>query len=207
MTKRSAGSAAADAPAAPARASAEEYPEDKGKGNLPRGPFALLSLASLGLLFVCTLSGFMMVMQEARNDGGVLFDTHALALGRWAEENVHPRAVMMHSDWHAQPTLSLAGRPSLVAYFGWVSNHGYNANERLGDRDYVLKNALKDSDEHAHFLLRRWGVRYVVGDNMPRHPRKAGADPDLYLDGKLKRVFQSGHYELFQVQGYDSLPS
>jgi hypothetical protein len=34
-----------------------------------------------------------------------------------------------------------------VAYFGWVSNHGYNANERLGDRDYVIKEMLKDQDD------------------------------------------------------------
>ena len=47
----------------------------------------------------------------------------------------------------------MAGRPSLVAYYGWVSNHGYNANERLGDRDYVLDN-VRDSDPHALALLR-----------------------------------------------------
>jgi hypothetical protein len=53
----------------------------------------------------------------------------------------------MHSNSHVQPSASLAARPSLVAYFGWVSNHGYNANERLGDRDYVIKEMLKDQDD------------------------------------------------------------
>ncbi len=54
--------------------------------------------------------------------------------------------VVMHSNQHVQPSASLAARPSLVAYFGWVSNHGYNANERLGDRDTVIRDLLQDDN-------------------------------------------------------------
>ncbi len=98
-----------------------------------------------------------------------------------------------------QPSGAIAGRPSLVAYYGWVSNHGYNANDRLGDRDYVLDN-VRDSDERALELLRKWGVAYVLGEHLRRHEHAPGnADPDLYLDGKLRRVYRAGRYELFQV--------
>ena len=101
-------------------------------------------------------------------------------------------------QYHVQPSGAVAGRPSLVAYYGWVSNHGYNANDRLGDRDYVLDN-VRDSDARSLELLRKWGVAYVLGENLRRHEHAAGADPDLYLDGKLRRVYRAGRYELFQV--------
>ena len=63
-------------------------------------------------------------------------------------DNTGRSDVVMHSNQHVQPSASLAARPSLVAYFGWVSNHGYNANERLGDRDAVIRDLLQD-DNHV----------------------------------------------------------
>ncbi len=65
-----------------------------------------------------------------------------------------------------------------------------------------MDNALKDSDPHAYDLLRKWGVRYVLGEYIRKHPRGPGADPQLYLDGKLRRVHQEGRYECFEVLGY-----
>ena len=106
----------------------------------------------------------------------------------------------MHSNYHVQPSSAIAGRPSLVSYYGWVSNHGYNSHERLGDRDYVMDNALKDSDEHAYNLCRKWGVRYIVGENMRTHQR--AQESDLYLDGKLRKVHQVGRFILLEVLGY-----
>ena len=144
----------------------------------------------------------MMLLNEyndAAYRGGSLLDEEALEMGAWIRRKVPQRAVVMHSNYHVQPSSAVAGRPSLVAYYGWVSNHGYNANERLGDRDYVLDN-VRDSDPHALALLRKWGVRYVLGEHLRRHEHAdAAADPDLYLDGKLRRVHRSGRYELFEV--------
>ena len=76
---------------------------------------------------------------------------------------------------------------------------GYNGNDRLGDRDYIMDNALKDSDEHAYNLCLKWGVRYILGHYMRKHGRAPGAPRDLFLDGKLRLVHQEGGYELFEV--------
>jgi hypothetical protein len=168
-------------------------------------------------------------------------------------ENTGRSDVVMHSNQHVQPSASLAARPSLVAYFGWVSNHGYNANERLGDRDTVIRDLLQDDNPvrcaggtrargcgaGAHpfpltlpryttrprqdtvYLLHKWGVRYVVTENVHRHDRpserawreaKAAAergeavegpafDADVYLNGAVTRVFRAGRFDVFRVTG------
>ncbi|RYE83851.1 MAG: hypothetical protein EOO65_03250 [Methanosarcinales archaeon] len=113
---------------------------------------------------------------------------------------------------------------------GWMWSHGYNYHERHRDREAIMANALKDSDQHAYNLMRRWGVRYVLGENMHRHHRpsedayrqalaeKAAQpdnpdlyvphfDADMYLDGMLKRVASAGRFEVFEVLGYNSIPN
>ena len=108
-------------------------------------------------------------------------------------------------------------------------SHGYNYYDRDRDRQYVINNALKDHDPEAYNAMRRWGVRYVQGEFLARHPRPRQAeyeaamarkranpndksivvprfDPDLYLDGQLKRVFSQGRYDILEVQGYGGPP-
>ncbi len=110
-----------------------------------------------------------------------------------------------------------------MAYNGWMWSHGYNYYERDRDRAAMLENALKDSDPHAYGIMRRWGVRYVLGEWLPRHHRpneqayneaKAAGlappnnfNPDLYLDGQLKRVFSAGRYDVLEVLGYGFPPT
>jgi hypothetical protein len=69
---------------------------------------------------------------------------------------------------------------------------------------------------------RRWGIRYILGEWLPKHHRPsqqayedaqaAGQplppyDPDLYLDGQLKRVFSAGRFDLLEVLGYGFPPN
>jgi hypothetical protein len=176
-----------------------------GAGGVAEVVFAhLFRLASVPLFLLMTLSGFMMLLQEyydGQGGGGVLLDDDAIRMAAWIRGHTSPGSVVLHSNYHVQPSGALAGRPSLVAYYGWVSNHGYNANERLGDRDYVLDNALKGSDPRAVELLRKWGVKYVLGEGMRRHARtpEEARDPALFLDGNLRHAHTDGRYELYEV--------
>lgn len=68
-----------------------------------------------------------------------------------------------------------------------------------------MDNAMKDSDPGAYNALRRWGVRYVVGENMAHHGG-AGAR-ELYLDNQLKRVYTRGRFEVLEVLGYGFPPT
>lgn len=93
------------------------------------------------------------------------------AAGAFLSTTAHPRAVVLHRDHHVMPSGLLAGRPSLLAYTGWMTSHGYNFGERDRDRTHVLTHALRDADARAEAALRRWGVSYVVGEWIPRAPR------------------------------------
>ena len=137
-------------------------------------------------------------------------------------DKVPPKAVILHRDIHIMPSSCLAGRISLVAYNGWMWSHGYNYHERDKDRTYAIENALKDSDPQAYQSMRRWGVRYVLGEWLAKHTRPSqqqyedalarhAVDPstvippfdrDSFLDGQLKRIHTVGRYELLEVQGY-----
>jgi hypothetical protein len=90
-------------------------------------------------------------------------------------DNTGRSDVVMHSNQHVQPSASLAARPSLVAYFGWVSNHGYNANERLGDRDAVIRDLLQDEN---HVRAPRQGGSAAA--QRARSSRAQGSHPLLY---------------------------
>jgi hypothetical protein len=158
-----------------------------------------LAMLAIPLFILSTMSGFIMLYQESRENNGVLLDKEAINVGQWILKNTPSDAVILHSNWHVQPSGCLAGRPSLVAYYGWVSNHGYLANDRLGDRDYIMENALKDSDERADFLSRRWGVRYIVGEHMRTHKETANTRQGLFLGGKLKQVYREGRFRVLQV--------
>jgi hypothetical protein len=94
----------------------------------------------------------------------------------------------------------------------------------------------QDSDPRAVDLLRHWSVRYIVGEWIPHDGRPSEQlhwerlaewraltpaerpargfsaetppvwDAESYLDGALRRVFKSGRWEVFEVQGYEGPP-
>jgi len=77
-----------------------------------------------------------------------------------------------------------------------------------------MDNLCKDSDSYAYQLLRKWGIRYVLGEYIRKHERASQReheearsrglvhappfDPDAFLDGQVKRVHRVGRYELFK---------
>jgi hypothetical protein len=158
--------------------------------------------AAGALLVLGGVSGGAMLYQEAAAGNAPLFDADGMAVGAFFLRHTPPDAVTMHSNGHVQPSFTLAGRPSLVAYYGWVSNHGYNAGPRLTDRDYAMDHLLRASDEHALDVLRVWGVRLVVAEHARGGGDDGGGAPDghTYLDGWLHRVFRRGRYQVFEVR-------
>ncbi len=78
-----------------------------------------------------------------------------MQVGAWIRANVAPKAVMVHRDVHITPSGCLAGRPTIVAYNGWMWSHGYNYYDRDRDRNIILENCLKDSDPNAYATTRK----------------------------------------------------
>jgi hypothetical protein len=83
------------------------------------------------------------------------FPLHITQVAEFVKTNIPPKAVFVHRDVHITPVGCLSGRPTLVAYNGWMWSHGYNYYDRDRDRNYMLENALKDSDPGAYGAMRR----------------------------------------------------
>jgi hypothetical protein len=173
-------------------------------------PLALLALATIAAYgyYGCT-SGALSVLREYRLYH-VLYDRDFKSMGEYIRRHVPPKAVMMHHDIHITPVGLYGGHPSLISYNGWMWSHGYNYFDRDKDRKLAMDHMLKDSDPNAYSVLRRWGTRYVLGENPHKWPRNEDAedfDPDVYLDGNLKRVYTAGRFELFEILGYEFPPA
>jgi hypothetical protein len=216
------------------RASAQDLPGVLAASKHPSGRRALgastlaLPAVAIALFLACTTGLFMLAREYGMNH--VMLDEDQLATGAWIREHVPPKAVVLHNDIHITPSGSVAGRPSLVAYSGWMWSHGLPYGDRDRDRQKILQNALKDADPEAYGVLRRWGVRYVIGEHLPVHHRpseaahneaqaRQAANPgdasivvprfnaNEYLGGQLKAVFRRGRYIVLEVQGYGYPPS
>lgn len=160
------------------------------------------------LLYYATFSGILSIRHEFTSFH-VMYDKEGQDIGEFMRHHLPPRGVTLHDDTHLSPAGYYAGRQVLVSYTGWVSSHGYNFHARNRDREFIMPNLLKDSDPEVYTALRRWGVRYVLAERPIEHPRdtqKEGFDPDLYLDGQLKRLHQAGRYHLLEVLGYGFPP-
>ena len=169
----------------------------------------LLSFVSVGLVVFCSTSGVLSVIREYRMNNE-LYGPPEKELAEYMIANVPPKSVVLTKDDHRQAAGMLAGRPSLAGYSGWLWSHGYNFHERNVDRNHILHNLLKDDDETTYQLLRKWGVRYVVGENLPQYPRDTNQPKfhkDFYLNRRLKRIYSNHKYDLFIVLGYNHPPT
>jgi hypothetical protein len=185
----------------------------------------LAAASALALVLACTTGVFMLVRESRQYH--VLLDEDQKAVADWVSENLSPKANFLHKDVHITPTGTLAGRTALISYNGWMWSHGYNYGDRDRDRQYVLNNVFKDSDNEAYNAARRWGVRYVLCEWCTKHHRAREVeyneavarrrsdpsvplpayDPDLFLDGQMKRIFSRGRYDVIEVLGYGFPPS
>lgn len=112
-----------------------------------------LSAASVALIVFGAFSGFMCLMREY-NMHYVMGTRDMIEMGRYIRENVPPKSVMLHSDFHINPSSTFAGRPSLISFTGWMWSHGYHFHDRERDRDFIFDHLL-DEDDKAYNRMRR----------------------------------------------------
>ena len=185
-----------------AAASPRASPADRRAARSPLGFTASAALAAGAALafLLCSATGMMMIRREF-SQYHVLLDQDQINVGEWISTNLAPKANILHKDVHITPSGTLAGRTALISYNGWMWSHGYNYGDRDRDRQYVLGNCLKDHDQEAVNAMKRWGVRYVLCEWCQKHSRAPNGDPDMYLNGNLKRIYSRGRYDVLEVCG------
>ena len=143
LARSSGGAAASQRPKVPSSAGVAALPPRFTMRSLAL--VVLCAVASPVLVGLCTASGFMLLAQESRHTG-VMLDRDAIETGEWIAANTPKKAVFVHNNYHIEPSGSIAARPTLVAYYGWVSNHGYN---RCVRRSVQLRQRVLSAEKRA----------------------------------------------------------
>lgn len=111
------------------------------------------------LFFVTTLSGALDLARLARPSGLEvrMFDASDLVLAERFRSLSRPDALVLAADHHHHWVSSLAGRPVVMAYRGWL--YAYGIDVAPTERDV---RAMFLGGPDAERLLERYGVQFVV---------------------------------------------
>lgn len=121
----------------------------------------------------------------------VIFNRDAIRMGFFIKQNVEPSDVVITSSTHLNPVSSLAGRPTIVGYPGWLWTKGVAFSEREND----VRRFLADPDGWRMIVL-KYKAKYVLLDSMAAFDWKA--DKQVF-DSRFKLLFNAGQYSLYEI--------
>ncbi|PIS35298.1 MAG: hypothetical protein COT36_03195 [Parcubacteria group bacterium CG08_land_8_20_14_0_20_38_56] len=86
-----------------------------------------------------------------------IFDSKDRLLANWILENTGPGHTILNSSHHLNLVSSLAGRPVLMGYPGWLWTHGIKYQER--EKDIIL---MFSGAPEAKNLFKEYSINYVM---------------------------------------------
>jgi hypothetical protein len=196
---------------APALAKVDTMQAQARQQSVFRGRFLAMPLLLFGaplmlaVMAAGSVSGVLSLIREFRMSHE-LYGNMEKEVGEFIIKNISPKAVMVHDNNHRCPAGYIAGRPSLAGYDGWLWSHGYDYGERHNDRNFIMGKVTEVEDRAGYDKMRRWGVRYVLGENKDTHDG-SGDNKDLFNGGNVKRIFMNSRWQVFEVLGYEFPPS
>ena len=114
-----------------------------------------------------------------------------IAVGEWIAANTPKDAVILTSDWHAQPAATVGGRTLVMGYRGWLWSHGFDYGQREKDVRQMLSGGI-----YAIDLIEKYDVSYaVIGQS---ETREYGADKNFF-NSHYKRVYTAGGYVVYEI--------
>ncbi len=157
--------------------------------NKVMGILATISLFSLSIFSgVIDLTPRFLVKQE---NMPVIFDNSAVQLADFVKSNIKEGDLILTSSTHLNPVSSLAGRPVLVGYPGWLWTKGIDYSER----EWAAKTFYRNPSENKN-ILGAFNFKYVLLDNQAVNDW--GARKNIF-DSMFVKVFESGSYVLYKI--------
>jgi|GEM_PF-3145654 len=146
-------------------------------------------------LVFSTLSGIsdtMYRIQMQKENLPLIFSSNARILAEYVRSRVSEDGLILTSTHHLNPVASLAGRPVLVGYPGWLWSSGgidYSQREAEIQKFYKSPNATDP-------IFKKYPVRYILLD--PTVRSMYGTQPGD-LQKYFEPVFTAGDYILYRV--------
>ncbi|MBX4197892.1 hypothetical protein KW782_00995 [Candidatus Parcubacteria bacterium] len=122
----------------------------------------------------------------------VIFNTSDRDVAEYIIAAVPEQDLILTGDYHLNPVVSLAGRPVLVGYPGWIWTHGIAYGERLDE----IKKFYHSPNDNLNFL-EKYPIRYVMQTNQTRNDYKADVD---FFERTYEKVYNSGQYTLYKIK-------
>lgn len=126
----------------------------------------------------------------------IIFDGNARALAEFIRTNIPEDKLVLTSSTHLNPVDSLAGRPVLVGYSGWLWSRGIS----YAQREQELKRFYADPGA-AGDVLDKYDVGYIVLD--PTTLSQEWSARQEIFDRRFRLLFSHGPYRLYQVTDED----
>lgn len=157
--------------------------------NKAIGIVATISLFSLSIFSgVADLTPRFLVKEE---NMPVIFDNGAVQLADFVKSNIKEGDLILTSSTHLNPVSSLAGRPVLVGYPGWLWTKGIDYSER----EFAAKTFYRNPAENKN-IFDSFDFKYVLLDNQAVNDW--GARKSVF-DARFLKVFESGNYALYKL--------
>lgn len=121
----------------------------------------------------------------------VIFSVDAIKTANFVRNNIDDQERIVTTSTHLNPVNSLAGRPALVGYPGWLWTRGIN----YGDREANLRNFYENPNSLRNLLM-LYRARYILVDPNAIYDWKANT---AEFDKHFRLLFRQGQYSLYQL--------
>ena len=111
-------------------------------------------------------------------------------MASFIRNNVNEKDLIVTSSTHLNVVSSLAGRPVLVGYPGWLWTKGID----YGPREYDLKNFYKDPNNIG--ILTKYNAKYVLLDFQTLNDWQAKINE---FDQRFEKIFERNSLILYKT--------
>lgn len=146
------------------------------------------------VLIFSTFSGVINLIPPlslAKNDLPVIFNADARELAEFVRSNIKKENLILTNTTHLNPISSLAGRPVLEGYPGWLWTRGI----KYAERDKEIKQFYRSPDPNNN-LFKEYPISFILLDNSAPSENSAA---EKTFDQLFPRVFKAGDYILYSA--------
>lgn len=148
----------------------------------------------LGLFFIVAIhSGIIDIIPRYLvpiKDIPVIFNKDNQQTAEYIKENIPENEQILTSSTHLNPVDSLAGRPAIVGYPGWLWTKGLDYTERERDIKSFYSNPNRAD------IIEKYNLKYILLDPMAIYDWKTQKE---IFDAKFPIVFSNNSFTLYKI--------
>lgn len=122
----------------------------------------------------------------------VIFNSDAVIMGNYIKADIPYNDIILTSSTHLNPVNSLAGRPVILGYPGWLWTRRISYEEREGDLKRFYSDPMSNRD-----IASKYGARYALLDPASVNDWEAQVSK---FDQNFNLVLRQGQYSLYYIQ-------